>query len=146
MSSNHVIEKFKNHNRRRCERYLSRLTLLVTTFGSDEVFEVMTLNISETGTLVGSATTPPFKLNTIIEGRVDPKSAGLDDEPLYFVGRVVRVAKHDETAVADFKSQYGVDANLRSIFGFELNDMPEKDINLWINLVAKAESDAQARA
>lgn len=121
----------------RSKRVDERLALQIKTFGSPEVYQFHTLNISHSGVLVACYDVVPFNKNTILEITLDPEVNTLK-KSMYALGRIVRIVKGYSQGFQKYKSNLGEDMDIKSVMGITIFDLNDQDQKIWREFVLDA--------
>ena len=116
------------------ERVDERLSLKIKTFGSPEIYQFHTLNVSHSGVLVACYDVVPFNKNTILEVTIDPDASTLK-KSMYTLGRIVRIVKGYSEGFRKYKSNLGEDMDIKSVMGVTIFDLTDQDQKMWREFV-----------
>ena len=114
-------------------RFDEHINIHVKTFGSDYSYQLITLNVSKTGLLTGSAAMLPFQKNTLLEMLIDPGS-GVFAIPIPCIGKVTRIATEPRPEQEEYTS----------IIGISISEHSDPDTEIWKDYIERLEIQLDA--
>lgn len=115
---------------------LDRQDRIIQSFGinvakNDMIFHYFfSLNISKSGLLIAADTCVDFSKNDILHVFIDPWKLDMGTT-LACRATVKRLAKGDSKGLEEYIALTGCPPGTKSIFGIEIDHMPDKDYRNW---------------
>lgn len=124
----------------RAPRFLKALQIKGSTFGCKDPYDLMAINISYSGLLVGSLATLPFQLRTLLELDIGLVWEGAPQQ-IQCLAKVVRSVKGDSQALAEYNSSFDdQQEKFSSVYGMQIREISDNGLRLWKKFIDSIET------